>query len=129
MTTAFDYSGILNTATTRIDQFGRAMTLTRASRVPAGSKPWLTQQGATTASGAQSIAVFGVQTVLDRRNRDEQTVELKVGQFLIRADPELPEEVGRDWELVDGARTYTVIQSSPLQPGGTLLLYKLSVVL
>lgn len=129
MSAAFDYSGLQSTATTLITQFGRAMTLTRDSRVPDPTKPWLTEQGDTSAASAQSIATVGVFTSLDRELAGLTTVERKLGLVLVRTESELPEEVGSDWHLVDGDRTYEVLLSRPLKPGPVLMLYKLGVVL
>lgn len=129
---AFDYESLADDAQEIIDEFGREATLTRAARVTAaapGSKPWVPIQGDAAAAPAQSIDVTAVFLSLDRQEKDGQTVEAKSQGILIGSGVALPEEVGPDWQLVDGDRIWEVLASKPLKPGPTLMLYKLELAL
>lgn len=127
---AFDYSGLLTVATSLIEQFGRPMTLRRASRTPADpTKPWAARQGAVTASDDQAITSTAVFLDFSRTDRDGQVVEAKRARVLFPAEAALPEEVGPDWQLDDGSRLYEVLESRPVKPGPTLLHYEVVVAL
>jgi hypothetical protein len=142
MAAAFDYAPLQETAQALIDRFGRAATLTRAARLSTEdpAKPWLPVQGQDPAAApAQSIDVTAAFLSLVRTDRAGQVVEAKTQSVLIGAESELPEEVGPDWTLVDVlpatahagaiAKTWEVLSSKPLRPGGTLLLYRLELAL
>ena len=134
---AFDYSGLLTVADTLISDFGRAITLRRASRTAADpTKPWSTRS--TVATDIQAIATIGVFLNLERDAlavesgsgigpAGNSNVEEKTVRVLVPAVATLPEEMGRDWQVDDGTRRYEVVSSSPVQPGGTLLYYDLEV--
>lgn len=135
---AFDYDALKAKVDPLLERFGRSLCLTRAARAttaePIAGKPWLsTSKGdATTAevAAAQTISdLTGVFLSLVRRDRDGQTVEAKTQGVLLLAADELPEEVGPDWQLVDGTRTWEIVSSAPLEPGPVLLLYRLELAL
>ena len=135
--TPFDYEGLRDDdVAPLILEFGRALTLTRAVRgttaAPIAGKPWLpTTKGDldTDAAVAQSIAVTGVFLSLVKRDRDGQTVEAKTQAVLFVAEDDFPEELGPDWKCVDGTRTYEVLNSQPLKPGPTEMLYRMELAL
>lgn len=134
---AFDYSGLLGVADRLITDFGRPITLRRNSRMPANpSKPWgdVEDPGVDT----QSIDATGVFLDSKRQAFDGATagiglglsnVEMKTTRVLVQALSTLPEEMGRDWKVDDGSRTFEVLSSMPVKPGGTLMYYDLEVKL
>ena len=104
------------------------MTLTRDSKTPSGSKPWLDPPSASDpASAAQSISVTGVRATLAKFDRTGEDAQEASGVFFISTAVTIPEEVSTAWKLVDGAKTYAVREISPVQPGDTLLVYRLEV--
>ena len=134
---AFDYSGLLAVADTLITDFGRAITLRRNSRTPDDpAKPWAIVSGS--APDIQSIAATGVFLSPKRAAFDSITagvgvglsnVEQKTARVLVQALSTLPEEMGRDWKVDDGTRTFEVLSSKPIKPGATLMYYDLEVKL
>jgi hypothetical protein len=128
---AFDYDSLQVTAQGLINRFGRPATLTRAERltVEDPAKPWLPIQGDPAAAPAQAITLQCVFLSLDRTDRDGQVVEAKTQTVLAGAESTLPEEVGPDWTLVDGDRTWELVSSRPLKPGPVLMIYKLELAL
>ena len=134
---AFDYSGLLAVADTLIVDFGRPMTLRRNSRTPADAgKPWAVVSDSAT--DIQSIAATGVFLSPKRSAFDAVTagvgvglsnVEQKTARVLVQALATLPEEMGREWKVDDGSRTFEVLSSKPIKPGDTLLYYDLEVKL
>jgi hypothetical protein len=136
MSAAFDYLPLQGTAQELIDRFGRDATLTRDERPttanPPAGKPWVsTLKGDSDldAAPAQSIEVSAVFLSLDRRNRDGQVVEAKTQTVLIGGQEALPEQLGPDWRLVDGTRSWEVLSSKPLTPGPLPMLTKLELAL
>ncbi len=136
MSAAFDYLPLQGTAQGLIERFGREATLTRDARPttanPPAGKPWVSTLPGDSdpdAAAAQSILVSAVFLSLDRRNRDGQVVEAKTQSVLIGAQEIIPEELGPDWRLVDGTRSWEVLTSKPLAPGPLLMLSKLELAL
>lgn len=138
MAASFDYEPLQTTAQEQITSKGRAATLTRTVRtttaVPVAGKAWLpTAEGDADADAAeaQSIPVTAVFLSLDRRDRSGQLVEAKSQAVLIGAElsANLPEQIGPDWQLVDDVKTWEILSSKPLQPGPTLMLYRLELAL
>ena len=133
----FDYSGLLAVADTLITDFGRAITLRRNSRTAADlAKPWA--ERSDSATDIQAISAVGVFLNSRREAFDAVTagvglglsnVEQKTTRVLVQALSTLPEEMGRDWKVDDGTRTFEVLSSKPVKPGGTLLYYDLEVKL
>ena len=128
---AFDYPSLATKAQNLITEFGRPATLTRAARVTAAApdvtKPWLPVQGDAADAAAQSILVSMVFLSLVREDRDGQVVEAKTQSVLIGSGIILPEEIGTDWKVTDGTRSWEVMNSLPLQPGPTLMIYRLEL--
>jgi hypothetical protein len=140
---AFPYEAL---RTEKVDplivRFGRDVTLTRAAlpttAAPPAGKPWVptTRGDADTVDDAAAQSIGGLKAVfksLIRTDRDGQTVEAKTQGVIIGAEAELPEQVGKDWKLVeaaaDGGRVWEVVTSRPLKPGPTLMLYTLELAL
>lgn len=108
------------------------MTLRRESRTPDDpTKPWGARDTAVAAAGSaigvQSIAVTGVLLDLERGERPLTQAELKQSRVLIGPDPDIPEEMGPDWVVQVGSRRFEVVNSKPVNPGGTLVYYELLV--
>ncbi len=128
---AFDYSGLNETAKTLVSDFGKPMTLIRATTVPSGTKPWLTQQGSTATAdeAAQSIAVTGVLLGPGKTDRPDTNVDSKIGRILLSTETTLPETLDTGWKIDDGEREYEVTGVTEVNPGPIRLLYKLAVAL
>jgi len=134
---AFDYSGLLAVADTLITDFGRPITLRRNSRTAADpAKPWA--EPASADIDTQAISAVGVFLNSKRKAFDAVTagvgvglsnVEQKTTRVIVQALSTLPEEMGRDWKVDDGSRTFEVLSSKPVKPGDTLLYYDLEVKL
>jgi hypothetical protein len=138
VSSAFDYQPLQTTAQEQITSKGRAATLTRTIRtttaIPVAGKAWLPTAGGdadTDAAEAQSIPVTAVFLSLDRRDRAGQVTEAKTQTVLIGAElsSNLPEQIGPDWQLVDGTKTWEILSSKPLAPGPTLMLYRMELAL
>jgi len=131
MSASFDYAALKAAVPdVLIPQFGTTITLTRQSR--AAAKSWEQDQGPTAKTAAQSFSAAGVQIALDKATAALSTIERRLGRWAITVPPTVtsfgteivPEEMGPEWQLVDSTgRAYTVISVTPVQPGGTLLMY------
>lgn len=126
---AFDYAALkAEVPDVLIPQFGVAVTLTRPAR--AAVKSWQQDQGPAASTAAQSISgVHGIQVALDKATTDLETMEQRLGRWVLTAPSALPEEVGPEWSLVANGLTYPILSVQPVQPGGVLLLYFATVKL
>ena len=125
---SFDYSGLKTTADSLIERFGKAIVLSRDSRLadtPTDNlDPWEQDQGPTATSAAQSISgLFGVRINLDKETLNLQTIERPLARWVFQASDALTEEIGPAWTLTADGNTFQVVSTRPVQPGDTLLVY------
>lgn len=124
----FDYSSLKSTADSLLLRFGKAIVLSRASRLandPVDNlDSWETDQGPVATSAAQSISgLFGVQIALDKETLELQTIERPLGRWVFQASTAIPEEVGTAWLLTADGLTFEIVSVKPVRPGDTLLVY------
>ena len=127
---AIDYSELLADATTAIAEAGRAVTFSRESTTEADpAKPW---GAAPTDTDTQSVDTIAV--IIDFEKTDEGAGAFLNGtkrqaRAIVQAAPGLPEEVGPEWTLTVGSLEYEILDSGPLNPGGTLLIYDMVIAI
>lgn len=124
MAAPFDYSRLVSTANRLVSKFGRAATLTRASRTPDPAKPWLTLQGSASVADAQSIAVTIVVPSKEWEHRVDETTKAGSKIVFISVASPLPEEIDTDWVLVDEGYSWNVRSIRPVRPGPELIIYR-----
>ncbi len=124
------YSGLNTKVQNVIEKRGKPMTLARPARAPAVGKAWLTEQGPASAAAAQSIDVTAVLLGPTKADRLGTTsVESKTGRILVSTKVTLPERITTDWTIDDGSRKFEITSVEEVNPGPTILLYKLEVAL
>lgn len=109
-----DYSGLKATASRLIDRFGQDATLSKQGADT--GQPWDPEPGASVTS-AIVLCDIGYSLV----NRNETIIQKGDRRVLISAAGSEP-VVGD--EVIVESQTYGVIESMPLTPGGTVLLYE-----
>jgi hypothetical protein len=109
-----DYSGLKATASRLIDKFGQDATLSKQGADT--GQPWDPEPGAATTS-AIILCDIGYSLV----NRNETLVQQGDRRVLISAAGSEP--VVGDEVIVESV-TYTLVESMPLTPGGTVLMYE-----
>ena len=139
MTASFDYAALkASVPDVLIPQFGVAVVLSRPAR--AASENWEQDQGPAASTAAQSISdgLFGIRVKADKETQALQNLagrgannaqEIILARWVITAPSALPEEVGPEWFLTASGVAYPVQRSTPVQPGGVLLVYFIDVKL
>ena len=114
----FDYPNIRETvAEPLIAEFGKAATLILPNDV-SGGDPWAREPAAST-----EVAVTVVQTSLEVMRREGFIIEAGDLGFLLSTDGD-PSPALADGIMVNGEK-FTVVEIRPIQPGATVVAWKL----
>lgn len=117
----FDYAGLENTALTQIDEFGRTVVFRSVDQG--------TFDASTNSRTGNSVTNTNVKAVItDYRERqiNDETIRRGDKRVMI-AGAALSSAPETNDIIVDGSEVYRIINVETIQPGDTVLLYKLQV--
>jgi len=132
---AFDYTGVMATAKTLIDSFGRDMTLVIRDTNPAdAAKPWrgpaspgtditLVAKGVVVNPSSSGSSFFGTEYVNDAGKLIRRT-----DKAILFAENAVSGITMKNVDkIIDGADTYRVDRVNVLEPGGSPIIYEMDI--
>ena len=128
---AFDYSPLVTVMTDLIDDFGRDVSLRKASVTPLDpAKPWGEVEADVDAS--DDILLTDVRMVLITQSpgdgdREGTFVRERNRQAFVAGSSLGANTLDDSWQVLDGGVTYEILRADPIRPGPTLIGYALEL--
>lgn len=109
---AFNYTGLATTATSLIQRFGRTVQV--LSKVQ-GGEPW------NPTVSWESANAYAVSVGLNRNEVDGTLIQSTDSAYLVESSA----DITTDNRILDGTDEYSIVQSTPVKPGDTVMLYRI----
>ena len=119
---SYDYSNVAATALAQINDKGRALTV----RYPSEDNAYDPATDTFTSGDPTDIFTKGVFTSFQNKDVDGELIKRTDKRVLI-AGTSLSEIPNSDGKIIDGARTYSIINTEAIQPADTVVLYMIQV--
>ncbi len=118
----YDYSKVAATALKQINDKGRSVTV----RYPSSDDAYDPATDTFTSGDPVNVAAKGVFTSFQNKDIDGELIKRTDKRVLI-AGTALDDVPNNDAKIIDGAKTYSVINTEVVQPAETVVLYMIQV--
>jgi hypothetical protein len=119
---AFDYAALAGVADALIEQFGRDVTLVKASRTPASSSQPHLGPTASASTTLAAKAVFGDTREIDRPETTGDQ-RFRATEVVIRVLEVGEEDLATYRHLDDGGSLRRIVTANPIKPGGQTVVW------